>query len=160
MGVITVSEECATTVSPDRMYKALVVDAHNLVLKLKMKEVTSADIIEGVAGEVGCVRVTNFAEGNPVKYLKHRIDSVDKNKMCKLSLIEGDLLFNKIDKVVYTLKFEASSDGGCVVKISTEVHVKDGQDLDDATVQTAQNKEVEYYKVVAAHLLANPDFYA
>ena len=75
-------------------------------------------------------------------------------------MIEGDLLFDKIDKAMYTVKFEASSDGGCVIKNSTEVHVKDGQDLDEAIIKTAQNKETEYYKIVAAHLLANPDLYA
>ena len=160
MGVITASGECAVTVSPARMYKALVVDAHNLVPKLKTQEVKSVDIVEGVPGEAGCVRLTNLADGNPVKYYKHRIDSVDKNKLCKYSLIEGDLLFDKIDKAMYTVKFEASSDGGCVIKNSTEVHVKDGQDLDEAIIKTAQNKETEYYKIVAAHLLANPDLYA
>ncbi|KAI9195731.1 hypothetical protein LWI28_017552 [Acer negundo] len=156
MGVITASGECAVTVSPARMYNALVVDAHNLVPKLKTQEVKSVDIVEGVAGEAGCVRQTNLAD---VKYYRHRIDSVDKNKLCKYSLIEGDLLFNKIDKATYTVKFEASSDGGCVIKNSTEVHVKDGQDLDEAIIRTAQTKETEYYKIVAAHLLANPDLY-
>ncbi|KAK2645110.1 hypothetical protein Ddye_020342 [Dipteronia dyeriana] len=161
MGVINVNAEYATSVAPARMFKALVVDAHNLVPKLTPQAVKSVDVVEGVAGEAGCIKQTNFVDGSPVKYLKHRIESIDKdNLVCKYSLIEGDAITGKIDIALYIVKFEASSDGGCVIKTSTEVHVKDGQDVDEATIKAGQEQEIGYYKIVETHLLANPDVYA
>ncbi|KAL5849368.1 hypothetical protein ACOSQ3_007432 [Xanthoceras sorbifolium] len=161
MGIISGSSEFATPVAPARMFKALIVDAHNLVPKLSPQAVKSVDVVEGVVGEAGCVRQTNFAEGTPYKYLKHKIDAIDTdNLVCKYSLIEGDAMADKVDVVVYNVKFEASSGGGCVIKVTTEAHVKAGQEIDEATIKAGQEQEIGYYKLVETHLLANPDVYA
>ncbi|KAL5849366.1 hypothetical protein ACOSQ4_007379 [Xanthoceras sorbifolium] len=161
MGVISASSEYATPIAPARMFKALIIDAHNLVPKLSPQAVKSVDVVEGVPGEAGCIKQTNFADGLPFKYLKHKIDAIDSdNLVCKYSLIEGDAMADKIDLVVYTIKFEASSGGGCVIKVTTEGHVKAGQEVDEATIKAGQEQEIGYYKLVETHLLANPEVYA
>lgn len=55
--------------------------------------------------------------------MKHRIGTIDmKILMCKYSLIEGDVLSNSMDFIVYELKFESSSSGGCVCKMTSYYH--------------------------------------
>ncbi|KAH7543794.1 hypothetical protein JRO89_XS15G0019800 [Xanthoceras sorbifolium] len=66
-----------------------------------------------------------MGSSTPYKYLKHKIHAIDTdNLVCKYSLIEGDAMADKVDVVVYNVKFEASSGGGCVFKVTTEAHVK------------------------------------
>ncbi|CAM8973723.1 unnamed protein product [Rhodiola kirilowii] len=38
---------------------------------------------------VGTIRTTHFADGSPVKYVKHKMDEIDEaNHYCKYTLIE------------------------------------------------------------------------
>ncbi|KAI9196194.1 hypothetical protein LWI28_021834 [Acer negundo] len=72
--------------------------------------------------EVGCIKQANFYEGDVHMitggYMRHRIDDLDKdNFLFKYSLIERDVLGDKIESVVYAAKFEATSDGGCLLRL-------------------------------------------
>jgi len=50
--------------------------------------------------------------GSHFKYLKHKIDALDTaNFVCKYTLIEGDVLGDKVECVVYEVKFVASGSG-------------------------------------------------
>ncbi|XWS53563.1 hypothetical protein CRYUN_Cryun10bG0012200 [Craigia yunnanensis] len=74
--------------------------------------VQSIEITEGDGG-AGSIRQINFAEGSQVKYIKNRINELDENNSSyKYSLIEGDGLMDKLDKITYEVKFEATADGG------------------------------------------------
>ncbi|XP_031250275.1 pathogenesis-related protein STH-2-like [Pistacia vera] len=108
------------------------------------------------------VPLINFPDGSYYKYVKHRIDVLDKeNFVCKYTLIEGDSLGDKLESIVYEVKFEASSDnGGSVCKVASEYHTKGDHEIKEEVFKASQEKAVELYKVVEAHLLANPDLYA
>ena len=61
MGVHTFTQEITTPIAPARMFKALIVDSHNLVPKL-MPSIKSIEFVEGDGG-VGSIKQTNFPEG-------------------------------------------------------------------------------------------------
>ncbi|KAK2645119.1 hypothetical protein Ddye_020314 [Dipteronia dyeriana] len=141
MGVICVNNEHATPVAPARMFKALILDSHNLVPKLVKKSIKSIDVIEGDGEEVGCIKQANFCEGDvSCGYMRHRIDALDKdNFLC--------------------------NDGGCLVKVATEFHVKGGDDhhevlMMEQNIKEGQELEIGMLKVIETHLLKIPEDYA
>lgn len=63
MGVFTVTDEYTSPISPARLFKALIVDSHNLIPKLMPQAVKSIEIFEGDGG-AGSIRQINVVEGN------------------------------------------------------------------------------------------------
>uniref|UniRef100_A0A5B7A9U9 Putative major allergen Pru ar 1-like n=1 Tax=Davidia involucrata TaxID=16924 RepID=A0A5B7A9U9_DAVIN len=160
MGVTCFNQEFTTPVAPAKMFKALIVDSHNLIPKLVPQSIKSIEFIEGDGG-AGSIKRTNFPEGGHFKYLKHKIDALDAEKLvCKYTLIEGDVLGDKLESIVYEVKFEASGNGGSICKMSSEYHTKGDVELKEEDIKEGKDKAMGMYKVVEAYLLANPDLYA
>lgn len=63
MGVTSFNQEFASLVPADRLFKAIVLDSHNLVHKLMPQAIKSIEIIHGDGGQ-GTIKQTNFAEGS------------------------------------------------------------------------------------------------
>ncbi|XP_010245451.1 PREDICTED: major allergen Pru ar 1-like [Nelumbo nucifera] len=160
MGVTTYTQEFTTSIAPARMFKALILDSHNLIPKLMPQSIKSIEIVEG-DGDIGSIKQTNFHEGSHFKFLKHRIDGLDmENLVCKYTLIEGDVLGDKLKSIIYEVKLEASGNGGSVCKMTSEYHTADGIDLKEEEIKAGKDKAIGMYKVVEAHLLENPELYA
>ncbi|KAK4769952.1 hypothetical protein SAY87_030484 [Trapa incisa] len=156
MGVTSYTHESKTSVAPAKMFKALILDSHNLIPKITPHGIKSIVFIEG-DGSVGSIKQTNFADGSPLKWMKHRIDAVDAEN-CKYTLIESEPSFEKVVCVVYEVRFEASAEGGCICKMGSEYHVKEGVELDEEEIKKGKDKAIGLFKVVEEHLLANPDY--
>ncbi|OWM71159.1 hypothetical protein CDL15_Pgr011286 [Punica granatum] len=160
MGVICFTQEFTTPITPARMFKALILDSHNIIPKLMPQGIKSIEFVEGDGG-AGSIKQTTFPEGGHFKHLKHRIDTLDsENLVCKYTLIEGDIIFDRLEKVVYEVKFEASSTGGCVCKMTSEYHTKGDMELKEEEIKHGKDKAMGLYKVVEEYLVANPDVYA
>lgn len=63
MGIVKVSQSFRTKVTPGRMFKALILDAHNLAPQLMFSSIKSIDFLHG-KGEPGTIKQMNFTEGN------------------------------------------------------------------------------------------------
>ncbi|OWM88113.1 major allergen Pru ar 1-like [Punica granatum] len=160
MAVTCFTQEFKTAIAPSRMFRALILDSHNLIPKIAPQGIKSIEFIQGDGG-AGSIKQTNFADGGHLKWLKHRIDSVDVEKLvCKYTLIESDIAFDKIESVVYEVQFESSRDGGCVCKMTSEYHVKAGLELKEEDIKQGKDKAMGLYKVVEEYLAANPEAYA
>ncbi|XP_010245452.1 PREDICTED: pathogenesis-related protein STH-2-like [Nelumbo nucifera] len=160
MGVIHYSHEISCPIHPARMFKALILDSHNLIPKLMPQSVKSIEIVEG-DGEAGSIKKISFTESSHFKYMKHRIDAVDKeNYVCKYTLIEGDVLGDKLQSIAYEVKFEGSADGGCVCKMTSEYHTVGDFEIKEEDIKAGKEKAMAMHKVVEAHLLENPHLYA
>ncbi|XP_019242555.1 PREDICTED: pathogenesis-related protein STH-2-like [Nicotiana attenuata] len=160
MGVTTYTHEASTTVAPTRLFKALVLDADNLIPKLMPQVVKNIETVEGDGG-VGSIKKMNFVEGGPIKYLKHKLHVIDdKNLVTKYSLIEGDVLGDKLESITYDVKFETSANGGCICKTSTEYHTKGDYVFKEEEHNEGKDKAMELFKAVENYLLANPTVYA
>ncbi|XP_010245454.1 PREDICTED: pathogenesis-related protein STH-2-like [Nelumbo nucifera] len=161
MGVTSFTQEFACPVAPARMFKALILDSHNLIPKLMPQSIKSVEIIQGDGG-AGSINQINFPEGGHFKYLKHRIDALDKdNLVCKYTLVEGDVLGDKLESIAYEVKFEAAANGGCVCKMTSEYHTTSGDvEVREEEIKTGKERAMGMYKVVEAYLLENPHVYA
>ncbi|XP_010259439.1 PREDICTED: major allergen Pru ar 1-like [Nelumbo nucifera] len=160
MGVTTFTQEFASPVAPARMFKALILDSRNLIPKLMPQAIKSVDLIQG-DGEVGSIEQVNFTEAIPFKYVKNRVNELDKeNFVCKYSLIEGDPLKDKLDHIDYEVKFMSSSDGGCMCKMISQYHTKGDVEIKEEEIKEGKDQAKGMYKLVENYLLANPDVYA
>lgn len=68
MAVINLSQEFTSLVDAARLFKALIIDSHNLIPKLMPQAIKSIEIIQGEGG-AGTIKQINFAEGMELSYL-------------------------------------------------------------------------------------------
>ncbi|XP_011073730.1 pathogenesis-related protein STH-2-like [Sesamum indicum] len=156
MGVKTFFHELKSKVSASRFFRALVTDSHEVVPKCT-EHIKSIETVEGHGVTPGCVMQTNFHDASHFKYVKHRIDEVDtENYVCKYTLIEGNVLGEKFEKICYELKFEPTEDGGCVIKQKSEYHTKGDVELNDEEIKAGKEQAAVLYKAAEEYLAANP----
>ncbi|XP_042495068.1 major allergen Mal d 1-like [Macadamia integrifolia] len=85
MAVTTISNEFSCPIPPARLFKAAVLDAHNLLPKIVPDKIKSIEI-QGDGG-AGSIKQINLADDGPFDFIKHRIEEVDEqNFKCKFTL--------------------------------------------------------------------------
>ncbi|KAM0008439.1 putative Bet v I/Major latex protein [Helianthus debilis subsp. tardiflorus] len=155
MGVVTYTDEHTSPVPPARIFKASILDSHNLMPKLLPDAIKSIELIKG-DGRAGSINQINFAGG----FAKHQIDEIDEKAFTyKYTLIEGNGISDKIEKVSYDIKFEGSADGGSISKMTTAIYTHGDFEIKDEELKAGKEKVLGLYKVVEAYLLKNPDVY-
>lgn len=93
--------------------------------------------------------------------MKHRIDAVDtQNMMCKYTLVECDMLFDRLESVVYEVMFEAAGNGGSICRMSSEYHTKPAVELKEDDIKQGKDRALGLFKVIEEYLEANPMVYA
>ncbi|XP_059630414.1 major strawberry allergen Fra a 1.07-like [Cornus florida] len=159
MGVTTFTEEYTNTIAPARLFKASILDSHNLIPKLMPQAIKSIDI-QGNGG-AGSIKQINFAEGYTLHCLKYRIDELNEETFTyNYTLIEGDASMDKqIESISYEVKLELSPNGGTVSKMTSKYYTKGDVELSEESIKAGKEKATGMYKVVEAYLLQNPDAY-
>ncbi|KAL0322591.1 UNVERIFIED_CONTAM: Pathogenesis-related protein STH-2 [Sesamum angustifolium] len=156
MGVKSFLHELKSKISASRFFKALIIESPEHAPKFN-KSVKSVEVVEGHGVTAGCVLKTNFHDGLPFKYAKHRLDEIDTaNYVCKYTLIEGDILGDKLEKISYELKLEDLADGGCVIKSKTELHLKAGVELSDEEIKAGKDMASDIFNACEEYLSTNP----
>ncbi|XP_020276729.1 pathogenesis-related protein 1-like [Asparagus officinalis] len=153
MSSSAVSHEIESSVSAARLFKASMIEWHNLAPKILPEIVSSASVV-AVDGGVGSIRQINFT--SVLNYLM-LVD--EANFECKSSLIEGGDLGTKLESASSHFKLVPSSNGGCVVKLEGTFKVLPGVETTD---EVAKGKEMmtNAIKAAEAYLVANPTAYA
>ncbi|KAJ0690894.1 putative Bet v I/Major latex protein [Helianthus annuus] len=155
MGVLTYTDEHTSPVPPARIFKASILDSHTLMPKLLPDAIKSIEFIKGDGG-AGSIKQINFSGG----FAKHQIDEVDEKAFTyKYTLIEGNGISDKIEKVSYDIKFEGSPDGGSIAKMTTTIYTHGEFEIKEEELKAGKEKVLGLYKVVEAYLLKNPDAY-
>ncbi|XP_030446151.1 major strawberry allergen Fra a 1-3-like [Syzygium oleosum] len=156
MGVIAYSQEITSVVAPSRLFKAMILDSHNVLPMIVPEGIKSVEFIEGDGG-VGSIKKTNFGESSHIKCTKHKIDALDVGSFyCKYTMIESDIKFDNIDCVMEEVKFVAAG-SGCVRKMTSEYHVKEGCELKEEDIKKGKDRAMGLFKAVEEYLVANPD---
>ncbi|KAI3459447.1 hypothetical protein Pfo_016110 [Paulownia fortunei] len=159
MAVTTFTDEYTSPVPPSRIFKASIVDSHNLIPKLMPQAIKSIEIIEGDGG-AGSIKQINFAEGSPLKFVKYRVDELnEKTFSYGYTLIEGDSLVDKLEKITYDVKFEQTADGGSISKVTSKYFTVGDFTLKEEEVKAGKERVLAMYKAVEAFLIQNPDAY-
>lgn len=98
MDVITYTDEYTSPITPARLFKALILDAHNLIPKLIPQAIKSIEFTQGDGG-AGSIRQITFAEGNQAS-------------ICYF-IITWFHIFNKKNYVIYCILISFLSDCWC-----------------------------------------------
>ncbi|KAM7260098.1 hypothetical protein ACFE04_015839 [Oxalis oulophora] len=159
MGEFKVHRSFTARVSPSRMFKAIVLDAHNICPKLMFSTIDSIEILQG-DGDVGTIKQINLTEAYPFRHAKFRIDAIDKDKYeSKISLIECGAVMEKLEYITFELKFEGHGLQGCVCKITSEFKIKEGADIQEIDIELAKDRALSRFELIDAYLQAHPDAY-
>ncbi|KAL4565220.1 hypothetical protein LXL04_029306 [Taraxacum kok-saghyz] len=160
MAVTTFSSDFTSSIPAARLFKALILDADNLFPKITLLAIKSIDTIEGEGGP-GSIKQINFEQDGQVKYVKHRVDAMDEEKMVyAYTLVEGgEASKENIESISYEMKFESNPDGGCIGNKISKYNMKEGSEIKEEEFQEGRMKDFGVFKVIEAFLLQNPDAY-
>lgn len=75
----------------------------------------------------------------------------------KYTVIESDPAFDKIEKIVYETKFEASGDGS-ICNAKFEYYSKEGMEINEDEIKSGKEKVAGIRKIVEDYLLSNPEY--
>ncbi|KAE9594933.1 putative START-like domain, Bet v I type allergen [Lupinus albus] len=160
MAVLTLTDESTSIVQAERLFKALILDAHNLIPKLLPQAIKKVEVVEGNGGP-GTIQQITIAEGDNIKHLKHRIDAIDKENLAySYTVIEGDGVLEKVDSISHEIKFEPNAEEGSKTKNVSKYHPKAGVEIKEEDFKAIREEDSAILKVVEAYLVANPDAYA
>ncbi|KAK6145998.1 hypothetical protein DH2020_019867 [Rehmannia glutinosa] len=147
MAITTFTDEYTSPIPPSRIFKASIVDSHNLIPKLMPQAIKSVEIINGDGG-------------SPLKCVKYCVDELnEKTFTYGYTLIEGDSLVDKLEKITYEVKFEESADGGSISKVTSKYFTVGDFSLKEEEVKAGKEKVLAMYKAVEVFLIQNPDAY-
>ncbi|TYI92414.1 hypothetical protein E1A91_D02G068900v1 [Gossypium mustelinum] len=159
MGVFTYESEIVTAIPPAKMFKACILDGDTLIPQILPQAFKSVEYIEG-NGEAGSIKKVTFGEGSQFKYVKQKVEAVDKDKFVYIySVIEGDALMDKLEKITYETKLETSPDGGSVCKTTSKYYTIGEFELKEEGIKAGKEKALGMFKAIEAYLLANPNTY-
>ncbi|KAM0070114.1 putative Bet v I/Major latex protein [Helianthus debilis subsp. tardiflorus] len=148
VNVTTFTDEFTSPVPAARLFKALILDAHNLYPKITPLGIKSIDTIEG------------DGDGHAT-YVKHKVDALDEDKMVyAYTLIEGgELATDKIESISYNMTFESSPSGGCIGNNTSKFHTKEGFEIKEEDIKEGKEKAFGVFKAIEAFLLETPNAY-
>ncbi|KAJ6807774.1 pathogenesis-related protein 1-like [Iris pallida] len=153
------SHEIESPVSAARLFKAAVLDWHNLGPKVLPEIIASGAPVSG-DGAAGSVRQLNFTSAMSFPYLKERLDFVDHGKLeCKSTLVEGGDLGTKLESATFHFKFEPKGQG-CVAKVTATYKALPGVVVASGDVAEVKESVTGVIRAAEAHLVANPTAYA
>ncbi|KAG9459519.1 hypothetical protein H6P81_004027 [Aristolochia fimbriata] len=153
------SQEFLSPISASRMFKAGIVDAHVLVPKLIPGVVTGTTILQGDGG-VGSVKRTDFTHVIPFSYVTDRVEEQDEEKFVyRYTMLEGGFLGKKYDAANYQVRFEPTSDGGSICKMTGQYNALDDSSFTEEDIEIGKQGLMGMYKAVEAYLQQNPDAY-
>ncbi|KAG7995935.1 hypothetical protein I3843_01G134900 [Carya illinoinensis] len=149
MGVITYTDDLTSPIPPSRLFKALVLDSHNLIPKVMPQAMMNT------------LDDDDDDAGSPISSIKNRIDEVNEEiYYYKYTVIEGDAMGEKLEFIVHEVQFEPTPEGGSKNKMTTNYHNRGDIVITEEEIKAGKEKVLGMYKIAEAYLLQNPDAYA
>ncbi|KAK0607283.1 hypothetical protein LWI29_012608 [Acer saccharum] len=161
MGVFTYETEVVTKIPAAKLFNAVILDGDTLLPKIIPQAIKDVELIEGNGGP-GSIKKITFGEGYQFKYVKHKVEAVDKENLSySYSVIEGDALMNNaLEKIVYETKVSPSPSGvGSICKSTSKYYTIGEFEIKEEQIKAGKDKSSALYKAIEAYLLANPDAY-
>ncbi|PKI56710.1 pathogenesis-related protein STH-21-like [Punica granatum] len=86
---------------------------------------------------------------------------INENYIYKATLIKGGngTLWEKVDSIVYEVRYVTSGPDKCIVKVAGEYHLKEGITLEEDDIERNHHTNKRFYEIMAAYLVANPITY-
>lgn len=146
-------------VEPHRLFEAHCLDDHNFMPKFLPESFRSIEYVCGGAPAVGSVKRVNFAKGRPFKCTTYRVDELDVDKLnIKYTIIEGDILEDKWDSIVYEINIRPSTTGSHFTMIGY-YHAKKKAVTTEYDVKVHREGLKNNHKAIQEFLLLYPTLY-
>ncbi|GMN24777.1 hypothetical protein TIFTF001_049167 [Ficus carica] len=159
MGVFTYEHEITSTLPPVRVFKGFLLNSDEIIPKVAPQAIKQIEVLEGDGGP-GTVKKITFGEGSKFTYVKHKVDVIDHDNLTYgHSLIEGDVLLGKIEKISNVSKVVPTPDGGSIIKATSTHYTIGDAVVDEEHVKEGKEKAFGLFKLVEGYLHANPDAY-
>ncbi|CAN1129835.1 Pathogenesis-related protein STH-2 [Linum perenne] len=157
----TFTKQYTSSISPSRMFKALIVDSSNLIPQLLPQFIESIDVIRDHNGSGKTIEQVNFTTGSNMKCVKNRIDELDEEGLvCKYTMIEGEPLGERIKSIAYEVKFgSGEGEEGCVCTVTSHYNAVGEYGIEEEEIEEGREKGMKIFGVVEAYLLENPLLY-
>lgn len=141
MGIITTfTDEYTYSIPPARLFKGSIIDSHNLIPQLMPQAIKSIEITQG-SGGAGSIKQINLAQGGNFSYLKYKIDELNEETYTyNYTLIEGDALTDKLEKITYEVQFEESANGGTISKMTSKYYPLGDFEVKEEDVKAGKEK--------------------
>ncbi|KAM7488348.1 hypothetical protein LguiB_025832 [Lonicera macranthoides] len=158
MCVTTFTDEYTFSDIPkSRLFKALALDSHNLIPKIIPEAIKSIQLSRGNGG-AGTIKQINLAQGDT--HVKYYVDALNEDEcVYTYSLIEGDQLTDKLEKITYEVQFKTLENGGAVSKVTSKYYTVGDFAVDEEEVRVGKEKAWGTYRLVEAYLMQNLDAY-
>ncbi|KAI0529564.1 hypothetical protein KFK09_002116 [Dendrobium nobile] len=155
------TRENVAKISLDRVWKAGVLDAHNLIPKLLSDFISSVELLEGEGG-LGTVKKTNFTEAvKEFRFVTDKIELLDtENHIVKQSVIDGGLIGQRLKSYSFEMKFEVVNSSETLGKITLEYDTIDDTPLSDEEQEEIMKGLFLIIKAIEGYLIENPTSYA
>ncbi|XP_024196258.1 major strawberry allergen Fra a 1.07 [Rosa chinensis] len=76
-----------------------------------------------------------------------------------VTIVEGDAIGDKVEKISYEIKLVASPSGGSIIKSTSHYHCKGEVEIKEERVKARKERAAGLFKIVENNLLGNPDAY-
>ncbi|GAU37480.1 hypothetical protein TSUD_207160 [Trifolium subterraneum] len=157
MGVFSYEQETTSTVAPAKLYKAVVHDADDIIVKA-VDDIKSVEIVEGNGGP-GTIKKLNFVEGGQNLYVLHKIDAIDEaNLGYNYSIVGGAGLSDTVEKISFEAKLVEGPNGGSIGKMTVKVQTKGDAKPIEKEVEEGKAKGDALFKAIEGYILANPNY--
>ncbi|KAK2358338.1 Stress-induced protein SAM22 [Trifolium repens] len=157
MGVFTFEQETTSTVAPAKLYKAVVHDADDIIVKA-VDEIKSVEIVEGNGGP-GTIKKLNFVEGGQNLYVLHKIEAIDEaNFGYNYSIVGGAGLSDTVEKISFEAKLVEGPNGGSIGKMTVKYQTKGDAKPIEKEVEEGKAKGDALFKAIEGYVLANPNY--
>ncbi|KNA21528.1 hypothetical protein SOVF_042260 [Spinacia oleracea] len=144
---------------PHRLFAAHFLDDHNFLPKFVPESYESIEYVVGESTAVGSIKLIKFPQGNPFKYMKNMVDEIDNDNLyIKYTTIEGDILGDKWDHIVYEVKIEPSITGSHF-RMTGHYHAKKDAVPTEEDVIFGQDELKHIHKIVQESVMLNPQLY-
>ncbi|XP_020686575.1 pathogenesis-related protein 1-like [Dendrobium catenatum] len=150
-----------STVGPDRLWKAGILDAHNLLPKLLPDFISKVELLEGDGG-AGTVKKFHFSEAvKEFRFIVDKTEELNNEKyILKQSIIEGGLIGLRLKSYSFEMKLDVGNNGENLQKTTVFYET-----LDDTPLSAEEQEQISaslsmMTKAVEAYLIANPAAYA
>ncbi|XP_020570996.1 pathogenesis-related protein 1-like [Phalaenopsis equestris] len=154
------TDESFWSVEIDRLWKARIIDGHNLLPKLLPDFISHVKIIEGDGG-IGTVRQLNFNKGkNEYDFVMEKIVALDSDcYRTKETVIKGGLIGSRMISYSLEHKFEKVSEHNTRVKLTVEYESFDEKPLSVEEQNLLVVKLTGVMKAIEGYLHTHPTAY-
>ncbi|WJX12405.1 hypothetical protein P8452_02913 [Trifolium repens] len=133
MGVFIYEQQTTSTVAPAKLYKAVVHDADDIIVKA-VDQIKSVEIVEGNGGP-GTIKKLNFVEGG------------------KNFIVGGAGLSDTVEKISFEAKLVEGPNGGSIGKMSVKYHTKGDAKPIEKEVEEGKAKGDALFKAIEGYVL-------